>query len=219
MLPGSRRSEISHMLVPMLDALMLVGKAMPGLTVSLPTLPHLADQLREGVAAAVAKGNLQDVIAINTGKDALFDALSKSHAVLAASGTVTLQTALYGVPGVACYKASAISAFIGRRLVQMDKVILPNTLLANTLSGDAREKDQVYPFLFQEKATPQAMAEALLGSLADPQAESRAADHAQKLRKMLRGEQDNDSANRGFEANIVHAMTRWLGTPSPRFDA
>ncbi|NCF48877.1 MAG: hypothetical protein GWP36_05085, partial [Bacteroidetes bacterium] len=82
-----------------------------------------------------------------------------------------------------------------------------------------REKDQVYPFLFQEKATPQAMAEALLGSLADPQAESRAADHAQKLRKMLRGEQDNDSAKRGFEANIVHAMTRWLGTPSPRFDA
>ena len=48
---------------------------------------------------------------------------------VAASGTVTLQTALAGVPGVACYRTSALSALIGRWLVQMDRVILPNALL------------------------------------------------------------------------------------------
>ena len=62
---------------------------------------------------------------------------------------MTLQTALYGVPGVACYIAPAVSAFIGRRLVNMDRVILPNALLDR----------EVYPFLFQEAASPKAMAD------------------------------------------------------------
>jgi lipid-A-disaccharide synthase len=61
---------------------------------------------------------------------------------------VTLQTALAGVPGVTCYRTSGLSAMIGRRLVRMDRVILPNALL----------RREVYPFLFQEEATPARLA-------------------------------------------------------------
>ena len=81
---------------------------------------------------------------VDYGDSALFDLLARSQAVLAASGTVTLQTALYGVPGVACYITSGLSAAIGRRLVRMDRVILPNALLGR----------EVYPFLFQKDANP-----------------------------------------------------------------
>ena len=81
----------------------------------------------------------------------MFRALGKGHAVLAASGTVTLQTALYGTPGVACYIASGLSAAVGRRLVKMDRVVLPNALLDR----------EVYPFLFQERASAPALAGAM----------------------------------------------------------
>ena len=68
--------------------------------------------------------------------------------MMAASGTVTLQTALAGVPGVTCYRTSVLSALIGRWLVRMDRVILPNALLQR----------EAYPFLFQQEATPAALA-------------------------------------------------------------
>ena len=128
----------------------------------------------------------------------LFRALGSGHAVLAASGTVTLQTALYGAPGVACYIAPALSAAIGRRLVSMDRVILPNALLGR----------EVYPFLFQERASAPALAGAIRQVLSDAEAGRRATTHAKDLRKLLRGGVGS------FEAGVVKAMAEWLGPPS-----
>ena len=127
-------------------------------------------------------------------RSVLFDALARSRGVLAASGTVTLQTALYGVPGVACYITSGLSAAIGRRLVRMDRVILPNALLGR----------QVYPFLFQEAATPRELTRALLQVLDDGTADARAADDARALRALLRGDSDS------FDANVAAAMAPWM---------
>ena len=131
---------------------------------------------------------------VDYGDSALFDSLARSQAVLAASGTVTLQTALYGVPGVACYITSGLSAAIGRRLVRMDRVILPNALLGR----------EVYPFLFQKDANPRELARALLKVLADGKAEAKAGADAIELRGLLRG----DAAS--FEANVAAAMAPWM---------
>ena len=114
--------------------------------------------------------------------------------MLAASGTVTLQTALYGVPGVACYIAPAVSAFVGRRLVNMDRVILPNALLDR----------EVYPFLFQNAASPKAMADAMIRVFEDGDAQQRAVAAAEELRALLRGERDS------FSANVVAALAPWV---------
>lgn len=193
LLPGSRRSEIRHILPPMLAALGGLRDRHPGLTATIPTLPRLAAGIEAVCAASPAAGD----VSIDSGDGALFRSLARADAVLAASGTVTLQTALYGVPGLACYVAPTLSAFIGRRLVRMDRVILPNALL---------DRD-VYPFLFQEAATPAAMMAGIDRVLADDGAGQRAARDAAALRKMLRGGSER------FEDRVVSALTEWFGPP------
>jgi len=191
LLPGSRRSEISHILEPMLSAFGILRTAYPGITATIPTLPRLATEL----AVACARHGVDDVVEVDQADAALFAALSRSNAVLAASGTVTLQTALYGMPGVACYIAPKLSAAIGRRLVHMDRVILPNALLGR----------EIYPFLFQNAATPNAMAEGVAAVLADAGAGERAAADASLLRDQLRGGASS------FEEKVADALAVWLG--------
>jgi len=195
LLPGSRRSEIRHMLAPMLAAFKTIARVYPDIRADMPTLPHLAPMIR----TACTQQGIGQMVTVNDGETALFDALANSRAVLAASGTVTLQTALYGVPGVAFYIAPALSAAIGRRLVRMDRVILPNALLGR----------EVYPFLFQQAATPRALAGSVLSVLEDKRADERAAQDAGMLRSKLQG------AFGSFEQNVIAAMTEWLG-PSTR---
>lgn len=193
-LPGSRRGEIRHILAPMLSAFGMMTKTHPGITASIPTLSRLAPE----IASGCARHGVEGVVEIDQSEGALFTALARSDAVLAASGTVTLQTALYGIPGVACYIAPKLSAAIGRRLVRMDRVILPNALLDR----------EVYPFLFQDAATPQAMADGVAAVLADKSAMTRATEDASLLRDQLRG-----GATR-FETKVGDALAEWFGPRS-----
>ena len=154
------------------------------------TVSHLLDDV-----AAILGSDRR--IKIVSGNDALHQQLHQADAMMAASGTVTLQTALAGVPGVACYRTSALSALIGRRLVRMDRVILPNTLLQR----------EVYPFLFQQAATPAALAAHIenifsgAGDLsAQPDAHEVARRNASELRALLRGGKDD------FETLVATAL-------------
>jgi len=195
LLPGSRRGEIRHILGPMLAAFGMIRAEHPHVTATIPTLPHLVPAIRD----ACQQQRMEDVIRLDQGQDALFTALGRSDAVLAASGTVTLQTALYAVPGAACYIAPWLSAAVGRRLVRMERVILPNALLDR----------QVYPFLFQEAATPRALADRMLEVLADDGARARAAADAAELRARLSG------GAASFEGKVAAALQEWFGPPSP----
>ena len=78
-------------------------------------------------------------------------------------------------------------------------MILPNALLGR----------EVYPFLFQEAATPRELTRALLTVLDDGNAEARAAEDAAALRKLLRGDAQS------FDANVAAAMAPWMD-PAPR---
>ena len=80
MLPGSRRSEIRHILPPMLAAFELLRVSHPGITATIPTLPRIAS----GIEAACAATPSAKAIAVSQDGDALFDALGRAHAVLAA---------------------------------------------------------------------------------------------------------------------------------------
>jgi lipid-A-disaccharide synthase len=193
-LPGSRRSEIKNLLPPMLMTLNNLRETHPRITATIPTLPSMRaeiDTVLQHMPELVAG------VTIDAEEGALFHALARGDAVLAASGTVTLQTALYGVPGVACYITSGLSAAIGRRLVRMDRVILPNAILGR----------QVYPFLFQQAATPDGMTRAMLQVLNDQDAVPRAKRHADDLRRVLRGASDS------FEDNVARAFAGWLTPP------
>ena len=208
LLPGSRRSEIRRLVPMMRDAHALLAAdggadgtddsgadstEDSGVAATLVTVPHLRDE----VAASLGADSGIEVV---SGRDAFYQHLHQADAMMAASGTVTLQTALAGVPGVTCYRTSGLSAMIGRRLVRMDRVILPNALL----------RREVYPFLFQEEATPAGLAAHVRAIFAADQVPGEtgsgtARGTADELRALLRGGSDD------FETLVANALAPDFG--------
>jgi lipid-A-disaccharide synthase len=135
-------------------------------------------------------------IQILENSDGLSPILKRADAMMAASGTVTLQTALYGIPGVTCYRTGAFSAALGQRLVDFEKVVLPNAVLGRPL----------YPFLFQNALTGPALAETVLSVLQNPAAQREGRLAATELRRKLSGDKDC------FADLIVPAVKKWLET-------
>jgi lipid-A-disaccharide synthase len=83
--------------------------------------------------------------------------MSLADVAIAASGTVTLEAALCGLPSVIVYKTSPLTVFIARRLVKIGHIGLPNIVAGKS----------ILPELLQEKATADNIAEAAF-SLLDP---------------------------------------------------
>ena len=157
-LPGSRRSEVQRLMPVFGEAAARVAKAVPGVTFVLPAVAHLADIIRGAVAAWDVKPQ------IVTGEADKYAAMRSARAALAASGTVTLELALAGVPTVLAYKVSRIEEEIARRLIVTPFVGLPNIIL---------ERELVPEFL-QDRASGPALADAiipLLGSSPEREAQ------------------------------------------------
>jgi lipid-A-disaccharide synthase len=186
LLPGSRNSEISQILPVMVAAVGKLRQHFPNAIVTLPAVP----KYHHMISALCA----EQPIEIVDGDQQLAEVLAQCDAVIAASGTVTLEAALYGAPGVTCYKASWFSATLGRMIVDMQKVILPNAILGR----------EVYPFLFQKNLTAAHLAEAVSRTLNDPQAKIKAYHTAKELRSCLVREAD------GFDQLVAAALGRWL---------
>ncbi|MFN3673032.1 MAG: lipid-A-disaccharide synthase, partial [Bosea sp. (in: a-proteobacteria)] len=96
-LPGSRRSEITHLMPVFGQAVALVAQAFPKAGFVLPAVTHLAP----GIAQAMANWPVKAEIV--TGEPAKLAGFRAARAALAASGTVTLELALAQVPTVAAY--------------------------------------------------------------------------------------------------------------------
>ncbi len=149
LLPGSRVGELKRHLPVMLEALKKIESAKPEVTARM-VLPneHLAQLARAGSPPAgleIQIGNLED-------------ALAQSTIAIASTGTVTMECAFFGVPTVALYKTSWSTYQIGRRIIQVKYLAMPN-LLAN---------EAIFPELIQQNATPENIARAALDLLNDP---------------------------------------------------
>lgn len=143
-LPGSRRTEISRLLP-------VFGEAVARLNASVPIRPVLpAVQGFEAQIIAETR-DWQVAPEIVTGEAAKLSAFRRARAGLAASGTVTLELALAGVPMVAAYKVGALEIRILRALVTAPFVLLPNLILG----------ERAVPELIQEACTAQALTSAL----------------------------------------------------------
>jgi lipid-A-disaccharide synthase len=145
-LPGSRRSEIERLMEPFGAAL---GRAIPQLgrpvSLTLPAVSHLAAEIEAATQAWPIRPR------IVLGEAEKYAAFRKAHAALAASGTVTLELAIAGVPMVMAYKVSWIEEQIGRL------VSVPSFVLANLVLGE----NVVLEFV-QADCTPEKLAAALL---------------------------------------------------------
>ena len=117
LLPGSRKQEIAKKLPIMLEA----SKFFPGYQFIVAKAASLEDDFYTGFLSAYSD--------VETVTNETYTLLSKSTAALVTSGTATLETALFGVPQVVCYKGSAVSYQIAKRLVKIKYISLVNLIM------------------------------------------------------------------------------------------
>jgi len=116
LLPGSRKQEIKKMLSVMLE---MVDRY-PGYQFIIAGAP--------GQDESFYSGYLKDY-PVTLVMNRTYDLMSLCHAALVTSGTATLETALFKVPQVVCYKGSSISYNIAKRIVKLDYISLVNLIM------------------------------------------------------------------------------------------
>ncbi len=153
-LPGSRRAEVEHIALALFGALAHIGRRHPRARFVVPAADaHLRERLAALLAAAPGAAPYTTLL---DGRS--HDCLEAADGVLVASGTASLETALYKKPMVIVYRMPRLSWWIMRRMGYLPWVGLPNILAEATL----------VPELLQDQAKPPAIAEALLRQLDDP---------------------------------------------------
>jgi lipid-A-disaccharide synthase len=178
-LPGSRRKEIRPLLPPALEAAHRLAREGWQAAIGLAHTLH-----RDDLAQAAA-GKTIDFPVV---EDDTYNLVHAADVVLVASGTATMETALLERPMVIMYKVSPLTYGIGRMLVQIDRIGMPNIVLGRA----------VFPELIQGEATADNMVAAvrhiaahraeftealreLRGKLGEPGAAERAARLALEL--------------------------------------
>ena len=117
LLPGSRKQEILKKLPVMLQ----VAKRFPHYQFVVAKAPGLSEDFYDNLMAD--QKNVSAVL------NQTYELLSKSRAALVTSGTATLETALFGVPEVVCYKGNNISYQIAKRLIKIKYICLVNLIM------------------------------------------------------------------------------------------
>jgi lipid-A-disaccharide synthase len=171
LLPGSRKQEIAKKLPIMLQASM----SFPDYKFVVAKAASLEDDFY--------KGFLSDYPEVGVVTNKTYDLLSQATAALVTSGTATLETALFAVPQVVCYKGSAVSYQIAKRLVKIKYISLVNLILDK----------EVVKELIQDNLTVENLVKELDGILHDQKRISQLAEDYQVLRKLLQ-EKGNASA-------------------------
>jgi lipid-A-disaccharide synthase len=148
LLPGSREKELKRHLPVMVEAAWQISARNPArFRMILPNLTLI--ELARACTAALPNLNIQ--------AGGLPESLAEADLAIASSGTVTLECAYFGVPAVVLYKLSGIEYRIGKRLVKVKYIAMPN-LLAN---------EPLYPELIQHAANPENIAREALAFLND----------------------------------------------------
>lgn len=122
-LPGSRRSELARLGATFGEVLERLRAEVPDVELVLPTLPARRAQIEEMVASWAVKPR---IVVSDEEKRAAFRI---ARAALAASGTVTLELALAGVPTVAAYRVPWLEGRIAPFIIRVKTAILPNLIL------------------------------------------------------------------------------------------
>ncbi|ACI93089.1 lipid-A-disaccharide synthase [Afipia carboxidovorans OM5] len=169
LLPGSRRGEIRNHMAVFGETLAALKERGVVVDAVLPTLPHLADMVREAAAQWPVAPR------IVTGEAEKRAAFRSARAALAKSGTVTLELALAGVPMVTLYRGTAIEAWVARRVVRV-----PSIILANLVIGE-----NVVPEFHQEECTAANLVPVLRDILSDTAARKRQLEAFAKLDKIM----------------------------------
>ena len=166
LMPGSRKGEIER-LMPLFGEtarkLLAEGRKLTFHCLRAPNMTE--ERLRALWPAAIPVTFLPP--------ENRYRAMRKCGMILAASGTATLETALAGVPTVVAYKVAPLSAWVGRHMIQVPWVSLPNLIM----------KREVFPERLQDAATPETLAAALTNWLDHPEQRASVCSDLAELRE------------------------------------
>lgn len=194
-LPGSRRSEIRRLLKPFGEAVSRVVDAIGPVEVIVPAVPHLEQEIRAGVARWPVTPTVVG------GEEAKVTAFRRAHAALAASGTVTLELALAGVPMVVAYRIDPLSQWV-RLVFRAHSIVLPNLVLG----------ENVIPEFIDWQSTPQNLAAALVPLLGDTPERCRQLEALERLDGLMTLDNTTPSAR---AADVVAST---VGARQRRFE-
>jgi lipid-A-disaccharide synthase len=152
-LPGSRASEVQYLGEVFFNAVASINKAQAAIKYIVPCAPGLVHAIR----AHAKQAGVGDAVHLLEGQS--HTALAACDVTLIASGTATLEAALFKRPMVIAYNMQWLSWQLMRRKKLQPWVGLPNILC----------REFVVPEFLQEAATPQALSQAVLDWLAQPE--------------------------------------------------
>lgn len=181
LLPGSRVGELKRHLPAMLAALEKIRKTKPEVETRM-VLPSesLLQLARDLGAPADLKTQVGDLPA----------ALASSTLSIASTGTVTMECAWFGLPTIAIYKTSWATFQIGKRIIQVKFLAMPN-ILAN---------EPIFPEFIQDDATPENLSRAALELLGDT---TRLQSIREKLKRVTSSLGEPGAARRAAKAVLA----------------
>jgi lipid-A-disaccharide synthase len=162
-LPGSRRAELARHLGPMLGALQIISASVPSVRARM-VLPS------EALVQEAKAHGLPSTLEVQCG--GLPETLSQATLAITKTGTVATECACAGVPAVAIYKTWWFTFEVGKRIVKVRHLAMPNLLAG----------EEVFPELIQGAATAENIANATLALLRD---EPRLARIKARLREIM----------------------------------
>jgi lipid-A-disaccharide synthase len=177
LLPGSREKEVSTLLPVMLEAAKIIKGTLPAARFLVSCAESMKEDLVTGIVNPYA--STLDVAVI---KGSVAQVFKQSQLLVAASGTVTLEAALHGIPTVIIYKVSPVSYWLGKRLIKVKHIGITNLIVEKELQ----------PELIQDDASPQNIAEAVTTMISDRERLSRLKEELLRVRDLLGGSGASD---------------------------
>ncbi|NPA57753.1 MAG: lipid-A-disaccharide synthase [Aquificae bacterium] len=175
LLAGSRESEVKTLLPIMLKSVPLILEKKPDLHFVIPATPNVEGLVKQTVAE---HGRLPiTVLTKDEFKNPSYETMKHSVFSVIASGTATLEASIIGNPFLLVYKVSPITFFIGKMLVSVDFLGLPNLIAGR----------EVIKELLQKDCNPEKIAEYSLKYLTDGELYGRTVADLKEVRQKLGG--------------------------------
>ncbi|MCC6735117.1 MAG: lipid-A-disaccharide synthase [Bauldia sp.] len=194
-LPGSRTAEVKRLMEPFGDALARISRDFGPVEAILPAVPHLVGNIRERLQSWPVQPTVVE------GEEAKYAAFRRAHVALAASGTVSLELALAGVPTVIAYRVEMIL----RPFKWMLRV--PSVVLSNVVLGE-----RIVPEFLDGKSSPDRLAAEVVKLLRPGAARDRQIAAFRKLDAIMAIEGDAPS-RRAAAMVLQHLGNRGLLPP------
>ncbi len=173
LLPGSRPDEVRFMAATFLQTAVWLLQREASLQFVVPAANSALGKVLEGLRSQLPEAAAQHIHIV---QGRAHEALGACDNALIASGTATLEAAFFHRPMVIAYKMSALSFRLMRKRGYLPYVGLPNILCG----------EFVVPELLQDQAQPEALGQALLDQLNDPNARARLAERFETLHASMR---------------------------------